>query len=405
MPPSDACRRRSAALARGGARAAPARGGPVDRARGAVARLPARARDDRATTPDTPAPRRAVGAAARDAEATRTAASPGGHRDRDAGHRGLGGRSTDAAGPAAARAPPGARCRRRRAVRRPRAATARARASRPRSRARPPRARPGGRPRARPPRGGLPDVVAAGQPPAGVGPGRGPLLGPRARPPGAGPGPVARPAHRRRARAGGRALSARPSAFGASAPVAQAHDQPQAGPRLVDRADLVVDEPGGDAELADDVLRDVGRTPEARFGQATHRPPSGRTAAAAAGSRRRRSARPSANSTTTSAEAGIRRISRAPSGSSPRVRSKPGGGRESATRAPADPQLARERRPRVARRPHERRKATISGITRRGPRGAASGPPRRPAAGLRSPRKCSACDAWTSGPMQPSRSP
>ena len=58
-------------------------------------------------------------------------------------------------------------------------------------------------------------------------------------------------------------------------PVAQAVDEPQARPGLVDRADLVVDQPGRERELAHDVLGQVGGTPEARFGQAIQSPPSG----------------------------------------------------------------------------------------------------------------------------------
>lgn len=37
-----------------------------------------------------------------------------------------------------------------------------------------------------------------------------------------------------------------------------AYDEPQAGPRLVYRADLVVDESGGEYDLAQYVLGDVG---------------------------------------------------------------------------------------------------------------------------------------------------
>jgi hypothetical protein len=43
-----------------------------------------------------------------------------------------------------------------------------------------------------------------------------------------------------------------------AAAVAQPHDEPQPGPGLVDRADLVVHEPGGQSDLAHDVLGDVG---------------------------------------------------------------------------------------------------------------------------------------------------
>ena len=64
-----------------------------------------------------------------------------------------------------------------------------------------------------------------------------------------------------RGRAGGALSGEAERILRASAPVAQAHHQPQAGPRLVDGADLVVDQPGGDAELADDVLREVGADP------------------------------------------------------------------------------------------------------------------------------------------------
>jgi hypothetical protein len=65
-----------------------------------------------------------------------------------------------------------------------------------------------------------------------------------------------------RGRAGGALSGEAERILRASAPpVADAHHQPQAGPGLVDGADLVVDQPGPDAELADRVLREVGAHP------------------------------------------------------------------------------------------------------------------------------------------------
>ena len=98
-------------------------------------------------------------------------------------------------------------------------------------------------------------------------------------------------------------------------------------------------------------------TPEARLGHATQSPPSGRMAAWARGSRRCRSARRRANSTTTAA------------------------------------------------RGHPRRKDTISGSTRRGSSRWGQWPTPATGRSRRSPRKCSAWEAWTSGRMHPSRSP
>jgi hypothetical protein len=70
-----------------------------------------------------------------------------------------------------------------------------------------------------------------------------------------------------RGRVGG-ALSPRAQELlGASRPaIAEAHDQPQPGPGLVKRADRVVNQPGGHADLAHDVLGDVGRHPGRSFG-------------------------------------------------------------------------------------------------------------------------------------------
>ena len=74
-------------------------------------------------------------------------------------------------------------------------------------------------------------------------------------------------------------------------------------------------------------------TPEARFGQAIQRPPAGSRAPASAANRRRRSRALSVKLTITSRGPRARVRSRTPSGSSPRVASKPSGARSTATRA------------------------------------------------------------------------
>jgi hypothetical protein len=65
-----------------------------------------------------------------------------------------------------------------------------------------------------------------------------------------------------RGRAGGVLSGEAERILRASAPpVAEADHQPQAGPGLVDGADLVVDQPGRDADVADHILREVGAHP------------------------------------------------------------------------------------------------------------------------------------------------
>ena len=70
-----------------------------------------------------------------------------------------------------------------------------------------------------------------------------------------------------RGRAGG-ALSGEAERLlaASAAAVAAPHHQPQARPGGVDRADLVVDEPGRQADLADDVLGEVGGDPGGALG-------------------------------------------------------------------------------------------------------------------------------------------
>ena len=104
-----------------------------------------------------------------------------------------------------------------------------------------------------------------------------------------------------------------------------APDDAESGPDVVDRAHLVVDETEGEGDLADDVLGDVGGDPDARFGHATHNPPSGKIVLPHAVMRRARSARLVKNATITSAwrgnRAGAESLTPAGSGSSAGVKS------------------------------------------------------------------------------------
>ena len=85
-------------------------------------------------------------------------------------------------------------------------------------------------------------------------------------------------------------------------------NEPQPGPDLVDRAHLVVHEPGRQAELADDAVAEIGRYPRRPLRpRDSSSPPAGSSAARSAGSRRSSAARSEKNATITSSGPRARR--------------------------------------------------------------------------------------------------
>src|SRR5882724_2141897 len=107
--------------------------------------------------------------------------------------------------------------------------------------------------------------------------------------------------------------------------ILHAHDEAQAGPDIVDRAHLVVDEPLPETDLADDVLVEVGGHAGSSLGHAIQRPPAGSSAARSPLSSFASRALEMKNATITSASPPAR-------GTTPSERAKPSGAARRRTR-------------------------------------------------------------------------